>query len=166
MGILCSGPLTAWRIASSEFINSFDGEGARRKGQRWNPQGQPAIYAAESFALAMLEVLVGANGVPPPMSYLEIQVGESVGIEKVSPDDCVGWDRDDYKASQFYGEAWYQKAETAVLLVPSRVTCVGGFSLGNNLVINPHHRDFIAGKISRGISKSLAWDPRIFRLFR
>ena len=39
---------------------AMSGEGARRYGGRWNPPGLPAVYLAESRALAALEILVHA----------------------------------------------------------------------------------------------------------
>ncbi len=52
--------VTAWRIVKSRVSTAaFDGEGARLFGGRWNSPGVPAVYASESRALALLEVLVG-----------------------------------------------------------------------------------------------------------
>jgi RES domain-containing protein len=157
------GPVTGWRIAATEWVDKFDGQGAAMRRSRWNPPGQPAIYAAEGFALAMLEVLVQANGIPPPMSYVEIRIAESVEIEQVFPEDCPGWNADDFTSTHFYSQEWFRAARTAVLIVPSRVTCMGGVPRGNNLVINPRHPDFIAGKIWKEPSLPVTWDLRLFR---
>jgi RES domain-containing protein len=46
---------TVWRICRRPFAD-LSGEGARLYGGRWNAPGRPLIYAAESAALAVLEV--------------------------------------------------------------------------------------------------------------
>jgi len=47
--------LETWRVIKRKYLESaFDGEGARRSGGRWNSPGRPAIYTAESSALAIL----------------------------------------------------------------------------------------------------------------
>ena len=48
---------TVWRICRRPFAD-LSGEGARLYGGRWNAPGRPLIYAAESAALAVLEVRV------------------------------------------------------------------------------------------------------------
>src|SRR5690606_32263997 len=49
----------AWRVVKEEYARSaFDGEGARRAGGRFNGGGTAVVYAADSLALALLEVAV------------------------------------------------------------------------------------------------------------
>ena len=48
---------TVWRICRRPFAD-LSGEGARLYGGRWNAPGRPLIYAAETAALAVLEVRV------------------------------------------------------------------------------------------------------------
>jgi RES domain-containing protein len=51
--------ISAWRITKQKHVKSaFSGEGARLYGGRWNSQGVPVVYVAQSQALAVLEVLV------------------------------------------------------------------------------------------------------------
>ena len=52
--------MIAYRIADARHP-IFDGTGAMLRGGRWNSIGQRVIYAAESYAGAMLEILVHAN---------------------------------------------------------------------------------------------------------
>ncbi len=52
--------MLAFRIADKRFP-IFDGTGARLVGGRWNSPGKAVIYAAETFAGAVLEVLVHSN---------------------------------------------------------------------------------------------------------
>ena len=54
------GPLRAYRIADVRQP-IFDGNGAALYGGRWNSPGRRVIYAAETYAGAMLEKLAQAN---------------------------------------------------------------------------------------------------------
>src|SRR6266436_2721595 len=56
-----SGPLRAFRIADMRHT-IFDGSGAMIHGARWNSPGRRVIYAAETYAGALLEILVHASG--------------------------------------------------------------------------------------------------------
>ena len=50
-----------YRIVQERWAaTAMDGEGARLHGGRWNPPGIPAVYLAESRALAALEIIVHA----------------------------------------------------------------------------------------------------------
>lgn len=50
--------MRAWRIVRWKHASSaFDGEGARLFGSRWTSPGVRVVFAAESRALAMLEML-------------------------------------------------------------------------------------------------------------
>jgi RES domain-containing protein len=56
-------------------------------GGRWNSVGQRVIYAAESYAGAMLEVFVHASLSVPPKNHrvVRISVPDQVKIETVTP---------------------------------------------------------------------------------
>ena len=49
--------MRAWRICRDAYAD-LTGEGARLWGGRWNSPGRPLVYAADSAALAVLEVRV------------------------------------------------------------------------------------------------------------
>ena len=56
---------TAWRIVKPYRVaDAFAGEGGRLFGGRWNSVGTPMAYAAESKALAALEILSVVLTVP------------------------------------------------------------------------------------------------------
>ena len=51
--------IQSWRLVHARYVaHTFDGEGARLYGGRWNSPGRPAVYTVGSLALAALEVLV------------------------------------------------------------------------------------------------------------
>ena len=74
MAFLRSGPLRAFRIADMRH-SLFGGSGAMLYGARWNSPGRRVIYAAETYAGALLEILVHASGsVPQSQGYVEIEI--------------------------------------------------------------------------------------------
>lgn len=150
--------MRAFRVADGRFP-VFDGNGAKLAGGRWNSAGRPVIYAAESFAGAMLEVLVHANLFRMPKSHrhVEIAIPDAASKERLAPFSLSGWAAEGQVASRKFGDRWIEEARSAVLIVPSVVT--GGVEA--NLVINPRHPDFTL--LSSSESRPVSWDRRLFR---
>src|SRR5450759_5950779 len=95
-----SGPLRAFRIADMRHT-IFDGSGAMRHGARWNSPGRRVIYAAETYAGALLEILVHASGsVPQSQGYIEIEIPSGLSIEELTQDDVARWDAPTLEATQ------------------------------------------------------------------
>ncbi len=149
--------MRAFRIADDRFP-IFNGTGARLLGGRWNSPGHSLIYAAETFAGSILEVLVHANlnRIPPRHAFIEITIPDSVKVESIAGEDLAGWDAADQIASRTFGDRWIRERRSAVLLVPSMVT--GGHE--RNVLINPEHADF--RRISATDPGPIRWDPRLF----
>jgi len=118
--------MRVFRIADRRFP-LFDGTGARIVGGRWNSPGRPVIYAAETFASAMLEVLVHANlgRVPKTHVVIEITIPDGIAVESMLGQNLRGWDAEDQSASRQFGDEWLKQQRSAVLLVPSIVTREG-----------------------------------------
>lgn len=133
--------MQVWRLLKSRYASSaFDGEGPRLYGGRWNSVGTRVAYAADSSALAVLEVLVHLDDAALLPSYSLVSAS--------LPDDLVeDLDRSrlppDWSASpvppdvQAIGDAWVRAAQGLALRVPSAI--VPGSA---NLLINPAHREF------------------------
>lgn len=157
---LRNGQLRAYRIADRRR-KIFDGQGASLIGGRWNSPGRRVIYAAETYAGAMLEVLVHSNigKLPKTHSWIEILVRKGIRIEEAHPADIPGWDAPDQLASRRYGDRWYDEGRTAVLLVPSIVA-----RPERNIAINQEHPDF--RRIRATAPKPVVWDARLFGLPR
>ena len=155
-----SVPLRAYRIADRRR-KIFDGHGATLLGGRWNSPGRHVIYAAESYAGAMLEVLVHANigKLPKTHSWIEILIRKGMRIEEVHPADIPGWDAPDQRVSRRYGDRWYDEGRTAALLVPSIVALPE-----RNIAINQDHPEF--KRVRATAPKPVIWDQRLFRLSR
>ena len=135
----------------------FDGTGAMLHGARWNSPGRRVIYAAETYAGALLEVLVHASGsVPPSQGYVAIEIPAALDIEEAAIDEIPRWDSPSYEKSRAFGDRWYDERRTPVLIVPSLVTTVE-----HNILLNQQHPDF--GRIRASEPVPVRWDTRLWR---
>jgi RES domain-containing protein len=135
----------------------FDGSGAMLHGARWNSPGRRVIYAAETYAGALLEILVHASGnVPRSQGYVEIEITSGLSIEEITQDDLPRWDAPSFEATQAFGDRWYDERRTPVLVVPSVVTRVE-----RNVLINQEHPDFPLVQASQAVL--VRWDSRLWK---
>lgn len=148
--------MRAYRIADRRFP-LLDGTGARMSGGRWNTPGKAVIYAAETFAGAMLEILAHSNLGRPPLTYVvaEISIPDNVRVETVKL--FRSWDAEDLRKSRTIGDRWRDEKRTAVLLVPAMVSQ----GREHNVLLNPEHPGFRL--ITAGKAESVIWDRRLFR---
>jgi len=150
--------VTVWRIVKGRHAaTAFDGEGARLYGGRWNSPGVPAVYASESRALALLEVLAGLGDTTRLDAYVLLPASFPESL--VTPIDLGtlpgGWDTyPPPAAAQGVGDQWIRESVSAVLKVPS-VLVPGEW----NYILNPRHPDFSAVRI--GPVEPLLLDPRL-----
>jgi len=150
-----SAPIRAFRIADMGHT-IFDGTGAMVHGARWNSPGRRVIYAAETYAGALLEMLVHASGnVPRSQGFVEITIPSGLRTEVVTPHDVPDWNAASSAASRSFGDKWYDEQRTAVLIVPSVVSRVE-----TNILINQEHPDF--GRIRASLPKPVRWDERLW----
>ena len=151
-----SGPLRAFRIADMRHT-IFDGSGAMLHGARWSSPGHGIIYAAETYAGALLEILVHAAGsVPRSQGYVEIEIPAGLSIEEITPDDLPRCNSPAFEAARTFCDRWYDERRTPVLLVPSVVTHVE-----RNVLINQEHSGF--HRIHAGQPMPVRWDRQIWR---
>lgn len=137
----------------------LDGTGAFVQGGRWNSPGKLVIYAAETYAGALLEQLAHSNigRIPGTQVYIEIEIPDRLKIERIHGEDVAGWNSADMRASQTRGDAWLRSGASAVLIVPSAVT--GGIE--SNVLISQTHPDF--SSIHASAQRPVIWDPRLVR---
>ena len=137
-----------WRICRRPFAD-LSGEGARLYGGRWNSPGRPLIYAAETAALAVLEVRVHLDldwdMLPDDYVLVAIDIG-SIVPEQIHefPDD-----------PRAIGDAWIRSRTTALLRVPSWIV-----PELHNILINPAHPD--ASSITQSSIRPFAFDKRLW----
>lgn len=150
----------AWRIVKKRHAQSaFDGEGARRYGGRWNSPGTSVIYASQSRALCLLEVLAGIRSVKPIDAYviIPIQFDDSL-LTRVEPGDLPAeWRQSPPPPStQRIGDRWAEEQSSVILRVPSSIV-----PDEYNYLTNPAHPDFRRIKIGR--PEGLSIDSRLLR---
>lgn len=135
----------------------FSGEGAKKIDGRWHRKGQPVIYTASNYSLAMLERLVHYSGsLPAGQHFISIELPAGLPYEVVTPDSCPGWHKKDQQESRLFGSQWVDERRSAILIVPSVVARVE-----TNVIINTLHKD--ADKIQPSLESPVTWDSRLFR---
>jgi RES domain-containing protein len=131
---------------------SYDGEGARLFGGRWNSRGTKVLYMSESRALAVLDVLVHLTKTLPDKYVIgsaEIPGDLVADVSDVEFGD--NWQTpvsEEQAPTRRIGDEWARSRRSAVLRVPSVVV------FETNLILNPEHPDF---------SRIRFTDPQPFR---
>ena len=149
--------MLAWRISKTRHP-PFDGTGARLRGARWNSPGRPVIYAADSFAGSILEVLAHVlrpRTLPGTHHAVEIDIPDSL-VEALDPAALPGWDVRGSPEALAFGDRWLAEARSAVLVVPA----LPARPVGRNVLINPLHRDAVRLSVSDPFP--VPWDERLF----
>ncbi len=140
--------MKASRICRRPFAD-VSGEGARLYGGRWNSPGRAVVYAAESVALAVLEVRVHLDLtwdlVPDDYVLVTIDTG-SASIEDLPtlPSDTVA-----------YGDAWLSGRRSPILRVPSVIA-----PDSVNVLIDPTHPE--SSTIAITAIRSFSFDRRLW----
>jgi len=150
-------PLDVHRIGDGRFP-LLDGGGAARYGGRWNTPGRQMVYAARTYAGAMLEVLVHANigRVPRHHVAVEVTLPEGLTVAALDAARAPGWDAADLVVSRAIGDGWLAEATSVALLVPSVVAPPHE----ENVLLNPAHPDFVRLRVSA--PDPVRWDARLF----
>ena len=150
-----------WRLIKSRHAaTAFDGEGARKYGGRWNSPGVAVAYAADSSALAILEVLVHLQQtkVLPSYSLASADVPDEIVEALREATLPANWRESPVPPeTQTVGDAWVNRGAAAVLRVPSAV-----LPSAANYVLNPAHADF--SKIVVRPPEPFEFDPRLISL--
>jgi RES domain-containing protein len=151
-------PRKIYRIADGRHP-LLDGTGAFVNGGRWNSPGKLVIYAAETYAGALLEQLAHANlgRLPGRQVYVEIEIPKHLTVEYVRTAEVAGWNAADLRVARERGDAWFRAGGSAILMVPSAVT--GGIEW--NVLISQTHPDF--SLIQASEPKPVIWDRRLLR---
>lgn len=130
--------MRVWRLVGGAFADTaFDGEGAARYGGRWNDRGVRMVYAADSLALATLELAVHLGGARVEYVAIEVQLPDADVTEMPARRRRVPT-RDDPAVSRRAGTTWAASNTSLALAVPSVV--VDARSGERNVLINPQHQ--------------------------
>ena len=147
-----------WRLCQvAQQTNAFSGEGAARYGGRWNSLGMPAMYAAGSLSLAVLEVLVHVDTdlLSNDFVAFAVDIPEELPSESIILDELPKNWRDEYPPEYCcqLGNQWLQAGTTAILWVPSAIVPNETIAL-----LNPRHQDF--GQLVIHPAESFQFDHR------
>lgn len=151
---------SAWRLTKTRHVSTaWDGEGAKRAGGRWNSTGVAVVYASETLALALVEILVHlSSGVLPAYSALPIQFDDSLVTRLTAEELPSNWQGYPPPAeTRAIGDQWVARGTTPVLRVPSVVV-----PWEFNYLLNPAHPDF--AKIRKGAPIPFPFDPRLVKV--
>jgi RES domain-containing protein len=153
--------MRVYRISRLPFSgNPLDGEGSYRFGGRWSSAGVRVVYAAEHRSLAALEYLVHLDPhcYPDDLVISVIDIPDDVRIDEY-PRAALPLNWTIFPAPTELceiGDRFVQKAEAAVLKVPSAL-----IHDEYNLLINPVHPDSRAVRI---VSKeAFQYDGRLLQ---
>ena len=148
--------IRVWRIVKAKHAaDSFDGEGARRAGGRWNSPGRAVIYTSATISLAVLEMLVHLGNSRILDAYLVIPA--SFDNAEVADVENLPGNWRYYPAPpslQVIGDQWIESGRSLVLRVPSAVV-----NREFNYLINPAHEAF--GTIEIEEPERFTFDSRL-----
>jgi RES domain-containing protein len=131
--------MIVYRISKTKYANSFNGEGARIYGGRWNPVGIPCIYTSENRALALLEYSVNVSlaDIPKSLSMTTFEIPNSSWIDCPEKELPANWRQAPIPAeTMHYGGALLTANKHLVLKIPSTL-----LPKEFNYIINPLHPD-------------------------
>ena len=152
--------MRTWRIAIEKAALDRDCKGAREAGGHWHSEGQPALYAAMTVELAVLEKFVHTEEIdeaPLVLVAVDLPDDPALGLDVARQDLPQGWDSlDDGGSATAFGTAFLKRRDYLYMRVPSVI--VGD---GVNLVINPAHHAYEQVKLS--VARTFSFDPRMFK---
>jgi RES domain-containing protein len=148
--------MIAFRACKVRY-DPFDASGAALHGGRWNSPGHPVIYAADSFAGSLLEVLAHSmrpRTLPGAHHALQLDIPDAL-IEVVEEGVVPRWHEPDSPEARDFGDRWITEARTVALSAPS----LPARPVGRVVLLNPAHPDL--HRIVRGEPFPVPWDDRL-----
>lgn len=144
-----------WRISNYADLS---GRGGELSSGRWHTKPRRVVYAADSAAASLLEIVVKAdvtsNEVPESYQLMVIKAPGLSWDSVPSPQDLGANWRDDEGATRRVGDAFLDACSAPVLRVPSAIAPATW-----NFLINPNHEAVKAFTVE--VSRH-AFDPRLF----
>ena len=148
-----------YRVLRKQYGHApFDGEGAFRYGGRWSSPGVRLAYASERQSLAMLEYFVHLtpDDSPPDLILAVAEIPDEVSRTEIRLEQLPARWRQTPALPELamIGDEFIQRAEHAVLLVPSALS-----PSERNWLLNPAHPDF--KKVGVRPNEPLHYDTRL-----
>jgi len=133
--------MIAWRILHQRHAHDpLSGLGAMKYGGRWNIAGAPIVYAAQTYSLALIELMANVNDYRLLCDFVAIKIEMYATIKtiRIEPSDLpAGWDAvPSGEISRRFGDNWLKQGKSVVMLVPSSMA-----PDGKVVLINPLHPD-------------------------
>jgi len=135
--------MTVYRFVRPIYRNDISGDGARKKGGRWNSPGFPVVYTSTSISLSLLELLIYNSSYEVIRVNMLMQITVPENLMKSLSVNALKqtWQKDiDY--SRFIGNEFLKNKKSLLLKVPSAI-----IPEESNVLINPAHPDFKRVKI-------------------
>lgn len=150
--------MIVWRISNHIDLS---GRGGLRAAARWHHAGSPIVYAADSPASALLEVMVhlelnDLTQLPDAYQLLQIEVPESLVILELNEVELAADWKENTEISRAIGDSWLRGFNSVLLAVPSAIV-----PHTRNYLINPSHQD--ARKINITSHDNYPFDLRLFK---
>jgi len=126
-----------YTIGKTRYAGDLTGNGAKLNGGRWNHEGVPCIYLAQSRALSLLEYAAHAplDVLPGALSFTTIEVPDQP-MQQLTPDQLPGnwfcWPHS--KESRDLGTILLTQKEYLLLKIPSAI-----ITQEYNFILNPLH---------------------------
>ncbi|MBI1867779.1 MAG: RES family NAD+ phosphorylase [Methylocystis sp.] len=141
-----------WRISN---FTDLAGAGGILFPARWHSAGRPILYAAESPAGALLEILVHLDreDMPEDFQLIEIEVETAGAVETIVPETLPTTWRSDHAITRAIGDKWLKEARGLVLRVPSLLA-----PRTWNFLLDPQHGD--ASKMRIATTERFPFDGR------
>ena len=143
---MASQPRVVYRVVSSKHP-PFDGTGAHKHGSRWVDPGRFVVHAASAYSLAILENIVHwrTPRLIPSLVTVVATIPASLKQQTAAIKKL-----EDQNACRNIGNEWYDKADCAVLWVPSIVS-----PYEQNVLLNQLHTDFSKIKIETPVKATI-----------
>ena len=149
--------MTVYRFVRPIYRNDISGDGARKKGGRWNSPGFPVVYTSTSISLSLLELLIYNSSYEVIRVNMLMQITVPENLMKSLSVNALKqtWQKDiDY--SRFIGNEFLKNKKSLLLKVPSAI-----IPEESNVLINPAHPDFKRVKIIK--AALFQYDTRLFK---
>ena len=155
-----SDRVVAWRVVHARYADTaFDGEGAQRDGGRFNSAGTRVVYAADTLALAVLEVAVHLPSYRALLGRVAFRIEVPAAlVETLTESDLPA----DWRATppsrstQVFGDVWVRDARSPALHLPSVL-----LPHHHNVVLNPAHPAF--SEVTIGKPEPVPIDSRLIK---
>ncbi len=148
--------MNAYRIVSPDYLDA-GGLGTYRWGSRWISPRRRAVHAAATYSLAVLENLMHwqRSELPAGLLCVVMEIPPDIPQERIQRSELPAAGSGGYGPYRELGDPWYERAESAVLWIPSLVSPHEW-----NVMLNQTHADFPRITVHGGIPAQM--DHSIF----